>query len=113
VTRVPSIFAELDIRRVQTRRQLADWLQVPDKNLRFLLYKLKETDRYRSFTIPKKNGGDRLISAPIDFLKKIQKKISLALDEIATPRQVAMAYIKGRGIVDHGGCQDFCVRGIP
>lgn len=53
----------------RTLEQLADWLQV---NLDTLV-NLEPT--YNEFTIPKRSGGQRVISAPDAELKKIQRTI--------------------------------------
>ena len=61
------------------RKMLADFLGIPLKQLTFILY-VKGTDNlYHSFNIPKKNGGERLINAPYDGLKQIQRKLNEAL----------------------------------
>lgn len=56
---------------------------------------------YRTYKIPKKNGGFREISEPLPGLKSIQKWI---LDEILTPLPVskfAKAYVKKKSIKDN------------
>lgn len=56
---------------------------------------------YRSYEIPKKNGGFRIISEPLPSLKEIQRWI---LDNILTRIDVsvyAKAYIKKRSIKDN------------
>lgn len=52
---------------------LADFLGLKGNELQRLI---KEKDNYyHGFYIPKSNGGRRLISAPVDYLKAIQRKI--------------------------------------
>lgn len=50
--------------------------------LSFILYKKGINNLYSSFNIPKKNGENREIDAPKDDLKKIQKLLSIKLNEI-------------------------------
>lgn len=64
---------------VDTRAELADFLGVPLKTLTYILYIKKVDTMYTSFAIPKKSGGERVISAPMSELKDIQKKLAVAL----------------------------------
>lgn len=49
--------------------------------INYLLYIIKTDNLYNSFTIPKKNGGERVIHAPKKELKFLQKKLSNVLWE--------------------------------
>jgi len=52
---------------------LANFLGIKEDALKTLI---KDKDRhYHSFYIPKNNGGRRLISAPTDYLRAIQKRV--------------------------------------
>ncbi|MFX9209129.1 RNA-directed DNA polymerase, partial [Acinetobacter baumannii] len=53
---------------------LADAMGVPLGELRFLAFnrKVASVNHYQRFTIPKKSGGERLISAPMPRLKRAQ-----------------------------------------
>jgi RNA-directed DNA polymerase len=55
-------------------KALADAMGVPLGELRFLAFnrKVASVNHYRRFTIPKKSGGERLISAPMPRLKRAQ-----------------------------------------
>lgn len=44
--------------------------------INYLLYYIQTDNLYNSFTIPKKNGGERIIHAPKKELKFLQKKLS-------------------------------------
>lgn len=50
----------------------------------------KKQDRYRSFSIPKKSGGERTISAPCGNLKWMQICINEIFKAIYTPSPYAM-----------------------
>ena len=64
---------------IKSRDDLADFLGIPRRNLTYILY-IKKTDSfYESFTIPKKNGGERNINAPEGDLKSIQVRLASAL----------------------------------
>lgn len=63
------------------RKKIASWIRVNHDELAYILYEKKIANFYKSFMIPKKNGKSRVIYAPQDELKIIQKKISQKLCE--------------------------------
>lgn len=63
--------------------ELASLLGYESRNLAFILYKIPDEKKYKTFTIPKKQGGVRTIQAPCDKLKKLQRKLSELLLECA------------------------------
>ncbi|MDA9864132.1 reverse transcriptase family protein [Flavobacteriales bacterium] len=54
---------------------------------------------YRSFTIPKKSGGERHIDAPKRTLKLVQWALVPVFSEMFTPSPHAFGFVKGKGIV--------------
>ena len=56
---------------------------------------------YVEFSIPKKSGGERHISAPIAPLKAIQSALSILLQSIFTPSPYATGFIVGRSVKDN------------
>lgn len=64
---------------VKTRNEFADFLNIPRKQLSYVLYVKGVEDLYTTFEIPKKNGGIREINAPLEELKDIQTKLAEAL----------------------------------
>ena len=42
----------------------------------YVLYRLPAARKYTTFQIPKRNGGERTISAPVDALKLMQRRLS-------------------------------------
>jgi retron-type reverse transcriptase len=60
---------------------LADLLGFKARTLSYILFKLPDAQKYNSFTIPKRSGGRRSISAPIPRLMILQKKISILLND--------------------------------
>ena len=62
-----------------TRNDLADFLGISHSKLTYVLYTLKPDNCYTEFTIPKRNGGSREISAPNPKLKVIQKRLATVL----------------------------------
>ncbi len=71
------------LRKAKSLNDLAFLLGYKPKYLAFILYKIPDDDKYRAFTIPKKNGGVRYIQAPTDRLKKLQKKLAELLYDCA------------------------------
>jgi RNA-directed DNA polymerase len=57
--------------------------------------------RYFQFTIKKKSGTERTISAPNNGLKEIQKCINLIFQLIYEPNSAANGFVPGKSIVDN------------
>ncbi len=60
---------------------LAKALQFSPSGLSYVLFKLPEAKKYKTFEIPKRNGGKRTIKAPVDALKLIQRNLSTLLQD--------------------------------
>ena len=57
--------------------------------------------RYRHFTIPKKSGGKRIISAPSKGLRHLLQYVNIILKAFYVPSEYAMGFVEGRSIVDN------------
>lgn len=57
--------------------------------------------RYTNFSIPKKSGGERIISAPVAGLKSILYSLNTILQSIYEPSKYAMGFVAGRSVVDN------------
>lgn len=66
---------------VRTRNELASYLGIPRSKLTHILYVKKVESYYTSFEIPKRSGGVRVIDAPSNELKSLQKNIANRLSE--------------------------------
>lgn len=53
---------------------------------------------YVEFSIPKKAGGVRIISAPVKPLKEVQRAVGALLQALYTPSEAAAGFIAGRSI---------------
>lgn len=73
--------------KLQTRDELAARLDIPLKKLTYILYIRGVENCYTTFSVPKRLGGERQISAPIDELKDIQRKMAKLLQQDKTERQ--------------------------
>jgi RNA-directed DNA polymerase len=82
---------------------LAAALGIPLGQLRFLAYdrEVSTVTQYRRFTIPKPNGGARLISAPRKSLKAVQRWILEQLLEKLPLSESVHGFRAGRSIVSN------------
>lgn len=57
--------------------------------------------RYHHFSIPKKSGGQRHISAPSKGLSHILYYVNIMLKAVYQPSDYAMGFVEGRSVVDN------------
>lgn len=57
--------------------------------------------RYTSFNIPKKNGGQRIINAPVKGLRSILRVLNFVLQAIYEPHPAATGFVQKISIVDN------------
>ena len=69
------------------------------------------TKFYRSFQIPKRSGGSRLISAPYPSLLEVQRWISTTILARIPIHEAAHGYVKGRSIISNASphCAKQCL----
>lgn len=68
--------------KLSTPEDVADLLEIPYKVLNYHLYIKSPSLQYKTFTIPKKTGGTREISAPVTPIKIIQRKLNTVLQNV-------------------------------
>ncbi len=69
------------LKTISTKPSFARALDIDPRILTRCLYITKPENQYHQFSIKKKSGGERIINAPSDELKNLQKKLSdLLLD---------------------------------
>jgi retron-type reverse transcriptase len=80
---------------------IAQAMQIPAGQLRFLAFsrQVSRTTHYKRFYIPKKTGGQRLISAPMPRLKAVQEWILTNVFSRVTTHEAAHGFLPGRSIV--------------
>jgi hypothetical protein len=83
---------------LSNRKELSELLEVDYKILIYSLYRNQE-NYYIKFSIPKKDGSKRDITAPRSSLKIIQKKLNQILTTIFKPSAPVYGYVKERNIV--------------
>jgi hypothetical protein len=88
---------------LHTAADLASKIGVTLGELRFLAYarEVSTTTHYRRFTIPKRTGGERLISAPRARLKKLQHWILEHVFDKVPLAEPAHGFRSGRSIVSN------------
>ncbi len=84
---------------LQIPRDIADLLDIEYKRLVYHLFKVPELEKYTTFTIKKRSGGVREISAPVTAIKIIQQKLNQVLQCVYEPKASTHGYITGRSIV--------------
>src|SRR5688572_14971823 len=86
---------------------LAEIVGFKPKAISFVLYVQPAAAKYQTFQIPKRSGGQRLISAPLGPLKLLQRKVADLLqdcmDEIIAVRgrqdRIAHGFKRRRSII--------------
>ena len=68
-------------------RDVANLLHIRPANLSYILYHLRPETKYSTFAIPKRNGGTRIIMAPAEPLKIVQKRLSVLLQDCLDENQ--------------------------
>jgi len=70
------------LEKIKSKKELSYQLGYKENALNYILYKIPSNERYRSFEIPKKNGGIRNITSPNKHLKLLQKRLASMLSDI-------------------------------
>lgn len=88
---------------LETAKHVADAMGISLTELRFLSYTrdISQISHYQRFTIPKKTGGERLISAPMPRLKRAQYWILENILEPLPLHEAAHGFRRGRSIVSN------------
>ena len=95
------------LKTASSLEDFADVLNYQSKGLSFILYKGPSTGRYFSFNVPKKSGGVRVINAPDELLKSLQKRLAEKLGECKSeiskkrnlPDSISHGFEKDKSIV--------------
>src|SRR5947209_328831 len=69
------------LKAASSLKVLADLLDFKPKAVSYILYKIPAADKYRTFEIPKRTGGQRSIKAPTEKLKNLQRKLADLLQD--------------------------------
>lgn len=104
----PERLAQLGLPALESPHALAQAMGVELGELRFLSFhrEVARHTHYRRFTLPKKSGGERLISAPMPRLKRAQYWVLDNLLAKVPVHDAAHGFLPGRSIV--GNAQPHC-----
>jgi retron-type reverse transcriptase len=96
------------LKAATSRKELAIILGYEPSSLTAIIYKTPDSQKYSTFQIDKKSGGQRVIKAPTPKLKKLQSHLShvlyQCLDEIekaAGRRPISFGFRKEQSIVEN------------
>lgn len=96
------LFTALLPDRGRTSTQLAQWLELPEHELRsWLEGPPGPVYSYRRFTVPKRRGGQRTIDAPSDDLKLLQRRVYKKLLLHLPVHPAATGFVRRRSIVNN------------
>jgi RNA-directed DNA polymerase len=87
--------------KLHNRDGVAQLLEMTTGQLNFHLYVLPSEKKYKSFSIPKRSGGTREISAPVSAIKVIQRNLKQVLEAVYTPKPATHGFVTGRSIVSN------------
>lgn len=84
---------------LQSVSDVADLLELPERQLTYAIWRTPELRRYRTWSIRKRNGGVRTIDAPRKTHKILQTKLAYVLELVAQRRTAAHGFSPGKSIV--------------
>lgn len=89
------------LRAVTDTRELAAILEVAHDKFVYHLRVSDNASSYESYSVPKRNGGSRNISAPKGGLKMLQAKVGYLVECIVNPHNAAHGFVPKRSIVSN------------
>jgi hypothetical protein len=100
------------LKAATTLHDIAPQLDITPKMLAYILYRMNATGKYTSFMLQKASGGQRLIQSPCDELKRLQRNLSILLQDCAAELndangwkdQIAHGFKRKRSIVSNACC---------
>ncbi|MEA2768232.1 MAG: RNA-directed polymerase, partial [Acetobacteraceae bacterium] len=69
----------VSLKAATTFREFAAALGYSAQGLAYILYKIPDSAKYTTFNVPKRSGGVRIIRAPQEHLKDLQKRLAAIL----------------------------------
>lgn len=103
IDRDPSQLAKHHLPPLRSALELATALDISVSKLKWLTYHRGTATicHYTQFTVPKKNGGTREISAPKSDLRVAQEWVKTQILDRIPIHERAFGFVKGRSTVDH------------
>ncbi len=97
------------LKAATTLNDVAAVLNVKPSALAFVLYKIPKEIRYTTFTVPKKSGGERTISAPNKRLKLVQSRLAKLLEQCQLEVEAKLK-VKPQCVLAHGFKSGFSIQ---
>ena len=88
-------------RQLITSSDVAEFFELPEKQLLYILYHLPDIEKYRFFEIEKKRGGCREIKAPIKGTAILLKKLKPILQELYKTKTCVHGFVHGKSVVSN------------
>ena len=88
-------------RQLSTSSDVARFLEVPEKQLLYILYTLPDIKKYEFFKIKKKRGGYRQIKAPIKGTAILLNKLKPVLQELYRPKRCVHGFVRNKSVVSN------------
>jgi len=87
------------LNKISNAKELSVLLNVNySKELAYALHRIPKENKYRTFSIEKKSGDERIINSPNRLLSKIQKNLLPLLEEIYKNPSYVNGFTKGKSI---------------
>ena len=86
------------LRGMQDAHDVADLLEVPVGQLLYILYRVPDNKRYRTFEVRKRSGGTRVIDAPMGGTAILLRKLLPLLVGYYKVKPSAHGFIANRSI---------------
>ena len=86
-------------RQLSSLSDLAAFWELQPSQLSYYAFHIDKKEAYRTFRIPRRNGRQRLIEAPVPTLKYIQRLIHESLTKVYGPHDAVHGFLAGRSIV--------------
>ena len=87
--------------KIKSARDLADVLGLEYKFLTYVVFKLRDKDKYRKFEIKKRTKGTREIIAPTPGIKLIQSRLNEILQDGYKEKSCVHGFVMGRNIISN------------
>jgi RNA-directed DNA polymerase len=98
-----------ELKAATTLNDVATLLGVKPATLAFVLYKIPDQYKYTKFSVPKKSGGERIISAPDKRLKLIQSRLGKLLAQCQLEVEAKLK-VKPQCVLAHGFKAGFSIQ---
>jgi RNA-directed DNA polymerase len=99
----------IKLKSATTLNDMAILLGVKPNTLAFILYKIPHQHKYTTFSVPKKSGGERVISAPEPRLKMIQARLGTFLEQCQDEVEAKLK-LKPQCVLAHGFKSGFSIQ---